>query len=53
MFVLHVFLQVGKIISVHISNFQIESIRDMNLVQLEYEQIKMVVAKAHHHLLSC
>lgn len=29
-----------------------ESIRDMNLVQPEYEQIPMVVAKAHHHLLA-
>lgn len=50
MFALHVFLQVRQIISGHISNFQMESIRDMNLVQLEYEQIPMVVAKARRHL---
>lgn len=50
MFALHVFLQVRQIISGHISHFQMESIRDMNLVQLEYEQIPMVVAKARRHL---
>lgn len=52
MFALHVFLQVRRMIFVHISNFQMESVRDMNLVQLEYEQISMVVAKAHHRLLA-
>lgn len=52
MFALHGFLQVRKIIFVPISNFQMESIRNMNLVQLEYEEIPMVVAKTHHLLLA-
>lgn len=29
-----------------------ESIKDMNLVQLQYEQIPMAVAKAYHHVLA-
>lgn len=33
-------------------HFQKESIKDINSVQLEYEQIPVVVSKAHHHLLA-
>jgi len=39
-------------ISVHISNFQMGSVKGMSLVELEYEQIPTVVAKAHHHVLA-
>lgn len=49
---LHVFLQIRKIIFVHICHFQVQSIKDINSVQLEYEQITVVVSKAHHHLLA-
>lgn len=45
-----VFLQIRNVTFVDISHFQVELIRDMNSVQLEYEQIAVV--KVHHHLLT-